>query len=91
MPDIYVNCKVIRASLPFSDSRPLFISSYQTNKQEALDELAKSLFIIFQNMDQVYLMSSLEEMLILLSSIGIRGLQQNHPQLLITDISSSSC
>ena len=36
-------------------------------------------------------MSSLMDILILQTSIWIRGLQQNHPQLLITYISSSYC
>ena len=50
MPDINVNSEVIWAGLQFSDCNPLFIASYygpHSNKQEAMNELTKSLSIIF--------------------------------------------
>ena len=50
MSNINVNCKVKWAGLQFSDCKPLYIASYycpHSNKQEALNELAKSLSIIF--------------------------------------------
>ena len=50
MPDINVSCEVIWAGWQFSDCKPLYIASYygpHSNKQEALNELTKSLSIIF--------------------------------------------
>ena len=50
MPDINVSCEIIWAGLKFSDCKPLYIASYYgpySNKQEALNELPKSLSIIF--------------------------------------------
>ena len=50
IPDIDINCEVIWAGLLFSDCKPLYIASYygpHSSKQEAVNELAKSLSIIF--------------------------------------------
>ena len=50
MPDINGNCEVIWAGLQFSDCKPLYVASYygpHSSKREALNELDKSLSIIF--------------------------------------------